>query len=93
MALAGNSSMRWPRMISTRALLERLAQGVERDPGELGQLVEEEHAAVRQRELAGSRHGAAADEPLSGDRVMRRPERALADQPAGGRARRRSASE
>ena len=38
-------------------LLQRLPQGVERDPGELGQLVEEQHAAVGQRDLAGPRRG------------------------------------
>ena len=35
------------------ALLERLAQRLERDPRELGQLVEEQHAAVGERDLAG----------------------------------------
>ena len=44
-----------------RAVLEHLAQRLERPPLELGQLVEEEHAAVRERHLArrgGRRHRA-----------------------------------
>ena len=37
------------------AVLERLAQRLEHRPGELGQLVEEEHAVVREAGLAGPR--------------------------------------
>ena len=42
--------------------------------GKFGQLVEEEQAVVRQRDFAGARHDAAADEPGVGDGVMRRAE-------------------
>ena len=42
------------------AVLERLPQRLERGALELGQLVEKEHAAVREARLAGPRHAAAA---------------------------------
>jgi hypothetical protein len=42
--------------------LERLAQGVEHARLELGQLVEKQHAEVREADLAGPRPRAAADE-------------------------------
>ena len=57
------------------AVLERLAQHLEHVAAELGQLVEEEHAVVRQRHLAGPRDGAAADQAGVGDGVVRRAER------------------
>ena len=60
---AGNTSVRCARVISDRALLERLPQRLEREPRELGQLVEEQHAAVRERDLARPRPAAAADQP------------------------------
>ena len=43
---------------------------------ELAELVEEEDAAVRERDLAGPRRVAAADQPGGGDRVVRGAERA-----------------
>ena len=63
------------------ALLERLAQRVHRDPRELRQLVEEEHAAVGERDLARHRPRPAAHEPLRRDRVVRGAERALGGEP------------
>ena len=45
-----------------RAVLERLAQRLERAAPELGQLVEEEHAVVGERDLARARRVAAADQ-------------------------------
>ena len=42
---------------------------------ELGQLVQEEHAVMREAHLAGARRGAAADQAGGGDRVVRRAER------------------
>ena len=45
---------------------------------ELGKLVEEQHAAVRERDLAGSRRIAASEQTGRARRVMRRAERPLA---------------
>ena len=62
---------------TTRAVLDRLAQRLDRVAAELGQLVEEQHAAVREARLAGPQHGrAAAEQPGRADRVVRRSERA-----------------
>ena len=44
------------------AVFERLAQAFERRGAKLGELVEEQHAEVRQADLAGPRRAAAADE-------------------------------
>ena len=60
---AGKPIDRCPRMISTLPLLERLPERLERRPRELGELVEEEHAAVGERDLPWARRRAAADEP------------------------------
>ena len=58
------------------ALLERLAERVERSGRELAELVEEEQTAVRERDLAGPRPAAAAADERGGGRgVMRRAER------------------
>ena len=51
---AGNDSEPLPRAIGEPALLERLAQRLEHVAAELRQLVEEQHAAVGERELAGT---------------------------------------
>ena len=64
------------------AVLQRLAQRLERGARELGQLVEEEHAVMGEARLAGYRDRAAADQAGGGDQVMRRAERALGHQPA-----------
>ena len=60
-----------------RAVLERLAERLERRARELRQLVEEQHAVVRERRLAGSRAGPAADDRRDGGAVVRRAERRL----------------
>src|SRR5690606_22363908 len=57
--------------------LERLAQRVEHLRRELRQLVEEQHAEMRQRDLTGLRPRAAADEGCHARRMMRGPERPL----------------
>jgi hypothetical protein len=62
--------------------LERLAQRVEHARIELGKLVEKQHAAVRERDLAGPRAQAAADQRRHARRMMRRAERS----PVGERA-------
>src|SRR5919202_4606336 len=62
-------------------VFERLAQDFEDGAVELGQLVEEEHPVVRQGDFAGARDGPAADQPRVADRVVRRAERPLGDQP------------
>ena len=64
------------------AVLERLAHGLERGAVVFRQLVEEEHAVVREADLAGLGFAAAADESDRADRVMRRAERTLEQQPA-----------
>ena len=65
------------------AVLERLAQGLEARARELRELVEEQHAVMRERRLAGLGRAGAADEPRGRDGVVRRAERALGDEPAG----------
>ena len=66
------------------AVLERLAQRLERRPHELGQLVQEENATVREARLAGSRSRSAADDRSGRGRVVWRAKRRLGDQrPAG----------
>src|SRR5258706_8292223 len=57
--------------------LERFAQGFEYLAVEFGQLVQEQHAVVRERYLAGARVAAPADQRDAGSRVVRRAERAL----------------
>ena len=56
------------------AVFERLAQDFERGAFELRQFVEEEHAVVREADLARLGIGAAADESGVADRVVRRAE-------------------
>ncbi len=62
-------------------LLERLAQGLEDVAPELGQLVEEEHAAVGERDLSGARRGGPAHQAGVRDGVVRRAEGALDEEP------------
>ena len=67
---------RWlARAIRTSPDLQRLAQGIERLRLELGQLVEEEHAVMGERDLARAGVEAAADERRHGGRVVRGAER------------------
>jgi hypothetical protein len=58
-----------------RALLQRLAQRLARGPGELGQLVEEQHAPVGQGDLAGPGDLAPADQGGDRDGVVGGAER------------------
>ena len=55
MKRVGKTITRWARTIVDAPVLERLAQRLQRRPRELRQLVEEQHAAVRERRLAGLR--------------------------------------
>ena len=65
------------------AVLQRLAQRVQRAGAELGRLVEEQHAAMGQRERARpGQPGAAADQRRHGRGVVWRLERRPAEQPA-----------
>ena len=48
----GNATAVRARAIVTRAVFQRLAQRLQRVAAELGQLVEEQHAVVRERDLA-----------------------------------------
>ena len=54
------------RLIADHPLLERLAQRLEHADRELGQLVEEQHAAMRERDLAGADAAAAAADERDG---------------------------
>jgi len=56
--------------------LERFAQALEHAAVELGQLVEKQHAAMREAHLARTRLRTAADDGASRRGVMRRAERA-----------------
>ena len=69
------------------AVLQRLAQRLERGARELGQLVEEEDAVMGEARLSRHRDRAAADQAGGGDQVMRR-----AEGPLGRSARRRGAA-
>ena len=58
------------------AVLERLAQPLDGVAAELGELVQEQHAVVRERDLAGARQaGPAAQERRRRHGVVRHPER------------------
>ncbi len=74
------------------AFLQRLPQHLEDPAIELRHFVEEQHAVVRERNLAGAREAAAADQRDVRNRVMRRPERPVGQQAdaRAGRGRRRS---
>ncbi len=61
-------------------VFDGLAQHFQDARAELGQLIQEEHAAVRQRDLAGVRPVAAAHQPGVADGVVRGAEGAVADQ-------------
>ena len=67
--------MRSAREHGDAALLERLTQHLEHAAIEFRHLVEEQHAVVRQADLARPRRAAAADQRDVGDGVMRRAER------------------
>jgi hypothetical protein len=53
------------------AVFERLAQRFEHGAAELGQLIEKQHAVVRQRHLAGPGDGPAADQRRRAGGVVR----------------------
>jgi hypothetical protein len=57
------------------AVLERLAHGLERIAAELRQLVEEQHAEMRERDFTGPHVGAAAEQTRGRARVVRRAQR------------------
>jgi len=69
------------------AALEGLTQRLESGAGELAQLVEEEDATVRQRDLPWAGARAPADEARGRDRVVRRPKRPFGGDPSGADAR------
>ena len=62
------------------AVLERLAQRLERRPRELRQLVEQQDAAMREARLAGTDARAAADDRRGRRAVVRRAERRRRDE-------------
>src|SRR5262249_13153385 len=53
---------------------ERLAEDFEDVAGELGELIEKQHAMMRQGDLAGAWGPASADERAVGNRMVGRPE-------------------
>lgn len=67
------------------AFLDRLPQRLEHVASELGQLVEEEHAQVREAHLSSPRDRAAPHQRLQAHRVMRRPKRSSGDERVAGR--------
>jgi hypothetical protein len=58
---------------------QRFAQGLQRGAGKLGQLVEEQHPAVGQRDLAGPRRRATAHQRHRTGRMVRRAKRPSAE--------------
>ena len=62
------------------AVLERLAEGFQDRAWKLGQLVEQENAAVGERDLARARPRSASDHGRSRRTVMRRPKRRHGDE-------------
>ena len=68
-----------------RAVLERLPQCFEHRPGELGQLVEQQHAVMSERRLAGPGRRTPAYDRRRRCRVMRGPERRNRDQACAAR--------
>ena len=82
---AGKSAMPWARAMLTIAVLERLAQRLERRPHELGQLVEQQDAAVREARLAGPRAGPPPTIGRDRGTVVRRAERRRDDERPAGR--------
>ena len=63
-----------------RAVFQRLPHHLQHVARKLRQLVEKEHAVVRQRNFSGARYGAAADQSRVADGVVRRAERPHAHQ-------------
>ena len=62
------------------AVFERLAEGLQHRAWKLGQLVEQEHATVRERDLARTRARTASDDRGSRSAVMRRAKRGHGDE-------------
>ena len=62
--------------------LQRLAERIEHRPLEFGQFVEEQHAEMREADLAGAHAQAAADQRRHRRAVVRRAERPAAADPA-----------
>ena len=81
---AGNTSRGLPAHDADAPVLERLAQRLQARARELGELVEEQDAAVGERDLARRRDRSAADEAGRRDRVVGRPERPAPHEPAAG---------
>ena len=62
------------------AVFDGLAQDLHRGAREFRQLVQKQHAVVRERDFAGARDAAAPGQPGGGNGVVRRAERPRADQ-------------
>ena len=88
MKRAGKTAVRARARDRHAPFLERLAQHLEHVAAELEHLVEEQHAVMREADLAGPRLRPAADQRGVRDRVMRRAKRPLDDRaraPGGSR--------
>ncbi len=72
MKLAGNVVLDQRPGDRHRAIFQRLAEHFQRAAVELGQLVEKQHAVVRQADFARRGNRSAADEAGVADRMMRR---------------------
>ena len=77
---AGNVNVIAARAMRHRAVLQRLPQHLQHIARELRQLIQKQHAVVRQLHLTRPWHRAPADQPRIGDRVMRRAKRPMPHQ-------------
>ena len=77
MKLAGNVTDPCARLTVTMLVFQRLAQYLKQSVPELGQFVQEQHAAVAQADFARPRVMPAPDQPHIGRSVVRRTERSL----------------
>ncbi len=66
------------------AVFQRMSQDLKNATVEFWSLVEEEHALVRQRDLAGSRYRPTSDQGDTGDGVVRGPERSRGERAGAG---------
>ena len=80
MKRAGKTTRPAARETDDEAVLERLAQRLERRPLELGELVEEQHAAMREARLARPEVRPAADDRGGRGAVVGRAERRACDE-------------
>jgi hypothetical protein len=71
-------------IVTLATVFQWLTHDLEHVARKLWQFVQEQDAIVRQRDLARTRNGSAANESSVGNRVVRRAKRAHADQSSAG---------